>query len=63
MSDAAAVTVKQWSVYCCATATDELVQEALGHITEGICRPLKVVTHYWPLMVRYVFTDVCDLMQ
>jgi len=32
---------------CYATATDDLVQEALGHITEGICRPLKVVICCW----------------
>jgi len=35
----------------CDIATDELVQEALGHITEGICRPLKVVTLCWSLLV------------
>jgi len=38
----------------CATATDELIHEALGHITEGICRPLKVVMHLLPLMVLYL---------
>jgi len=48
--------------YCCVTATDEFVQEALGHITEGICRPLKVVVHcclWWFHSYIWDYSVIC----
>lgn len=42
-------------VVCCSAVADH-VKESLQHITEGICRPLKVTRHWADRFFTFLFT-------